>query len=160
MNYMLDEHAEINRDRSGLHLIKVKLPLLPLICELADAIGVYKGDFAIDSQPGDKECQVDVAFHGLIDWHSDDGRDAHNRRLLIFITDLPMVIQVGDKGRVRAESRIDGSDIGGKLRAVVLDQKEDHRVIASAGYEPDTMAHYESVIMLDIPFKNNFLSRI
>lgn len=158
MNYSLNENAEISGDGVGVERTQVKLPLLSFLPEIAASIGVIEGEFSLNMNHVDTDCLVDVVYHGVFDWCSIYEKEAQHRRLLVFITDLPLRIQVGMEGRMR-ESRIDAADTAGQLRAVIVNHKEELRVMPHEGDDASAMQHYPSVVMLDLPFKNNFLNK-
>lgn len=109
---------------------------------------------------GEDECESEdtcVIQAGVVAWHDDFECAMHNRRLLIVMTKLPLVLQVGvqePSGLYRATKAASMAASDGCFKAFVIDGTLPHCVVLEEGADLSQVAHKMPATLLDLPLKN------
>lgn len=86
----------IEQDEESSHELYVeKVDGSEFIPELAEFLGLEDDDIMLDVMPGEKTT-VDVMRVGEFDWIEHGGFESYNRRILLPVTQLPLIFQVAN----------------------------------------------------------------
>lgn len=127
---------------------------------IADWLEVPESIYAMDLDTTTGRVGCNVLEAGLVDWHSDSGVNAHDRRLLIPLTSLPLVMHIDESGASDSvkdsipSKRVSLPDQDGQLKAIFFDSSLPHRVVLDDAGRSDALAGQAAVMYLDIPLTN------
>lgn len=143
-----------NDEESSQELYVEKVDGNEFIPELAAFLGLEDDDIMLDVVPGEK-ATVDVMRVGEFDWIEHGGFESYNRRILLPVTQLPLIFQVANPFSNEFEA-INEAQIAiknGKMKALVIDMETHYRVIQSPDCHED-LSGQEVPIYIEIPLKN------
>lgn len=172
-DYLYDHHDVFSGERrrmtaqgevhggEGVIVSEAVFNLDAIINLLVEDLPLSRHHIAIETDAnGEDECENEdacVIQAGVVAWHDDIECAMHNRRLLIVMTKLPLVLQVGvqlPSGLYRATKSASMAASNGCFKAFVIDGSLPHCVVLEEGANMSQVAHKMPVTLLDLPLKN------